>query len=138
MFSDLGTARLSRGEERRDRGVTGTVVIPKDVASFTGRTLEIRLYKIHPKLADAPATLVEKLEAKDFAHTKGTETKKDIALGANEKLDPRLRYYMTLFVLDGNVRTHMGEADHAKNNLCNVLTEGQPRKIVVTFKELKR
>ena len=56
--------------------VEGKFVVPADLASFAGRTVEIRLYKFDPRLADASAELVEKLEIKDFAHAQGQETKK--------------------------------------------------------------
>jgi hypothetical protein len=101
-------------------------LIPKTVASFAGQVLEIRLYKIHPMIADKPADLVEMVEVKDFTHTTGQDTKKDISIGAQAKLDPTMRYYLTCFVLDGRGRrTHMGEPNNGQMP-CKVLTEGNP------------
>jgi hypothetical protein len=111
-----------------------TCVVPKAVASFAG-TLELRLYKIHPLLMDAPADLVEKVEVKDFSHTQGTETKKELVIGAKAKLDPTLKYYVTCFVLGPNgQRTHMGEPGD-KRFLCEVLTLGNSK--LATFKVRK-
>ena len=89
--------------------VTGTVVLPKDLPSFEGRVVEIRLYKIHPLLADAPATLVDKVEIKDYSHIQGKETETDFVIGGNEKLEPNLMYYVTVFILQDGKRTHIGE-----------------------------
>src|SRR5262245_51194662 len=108
--------------------VTITATVPADTASFTGRVLEARLYKYDPRLADSKADLVEKVEVKGFAHTKGKATVKELALGKKEKVDPKKRYYVTLFVLDGGKRTHMGKCDHVKELPNKVLTMGNPRK----------
>jgi len=117
--------------------VVGTFVFPQDIGTFEGRLLEIRLYKYDPRLADKAADLVEKLEFKDFKHTKGTETKKEFTIGAKEKLESNRNYYMTFFVLDGNTRTHMGKCEHDKNGIGKVLTNGQPAKVAVEFAEIK-
>lgn len=121
-------------EEEATTKVTGTIVVPDVVASFSKRVLEIRLYEFDPRIADKAATLVDKLEIQDFAHTTGSETKKDIVLGAKGKLNPMRSYYVTIFVLDGQTRTHIGDCDHAKNNLAKVLTNGQPKQVKVTIR----
>src|SRR5262245_31330681 len=51
--------------------VTGVVIVPKDVASFDGRVLELRLYTTEKNVADKPADLIEKVEIKDFTHVMG-------------------------------------------------------------------
>jgi hypothetical protein len=107
--------------------VTGAFVIPKDVPSFAGRTVEIRLYKIHPLLADAPATLVDLVEIEDYAHTQDEESKTPFVIGGNEKLEPGSMYYVTLFILKDGKRTHMGKVPD--KFLCKVLTNGEPSKI---------
>jgi hypothetical protein len=71
--------------------------------------LEIRLYKHNPRIADRPADLVEKVEVKDFAHTQGKETTREFVIGAKENLEPKLGYYVTLYILDKGQRTHIGE-----------------------------
>jgi hypothetical protein len=131
----LGSAAVS--QEKASTKVQGTLVVPKDLASFAGRLLEIRLYKYDPRLADRAADLVEKVEIKDFAHTEGTETKKTFVIGAKGEIEPKRAYYVTLFVLDGNKRTHIGDADHAKKNLCRVLTDGQPNQITMVIRSVK-
>jgi hypothetical protein len=118
--------------------VEGAFVIPKELASFEGRVVEIRLYKHDPRLADAPANLVEKVEIKDFAHTEGKETKKDFVIGAKGVLEPKMGYYVTLFVLQNEKRTHIGECEHSKKDLCKVLTKGAPSKISMKVREVKK
>src|SRR4051794_36088999 len=117
--------------------VEGTLVVSKDLPSFQGRVVEIRLYKHDPRIADKAADLVEKLELKDFAHTQGQETTKAFVVGAKGTLEAKQGYYVTLFLLDGGKRTHLGECEHSKNNLCRVLTDGQPAKIKLTVRAVR-
>jgi RNA polymerase sigma factor (sigma-70 family) len=124
-------------EKKETAHVEGTVVIPKEVASFEGRVLEVRLYKHDPRLADQPADLVEKVEVKDFAHTQGKETTREFVIGAKDNLEPKLGYYVTLFILEQGQRTHIGECADGKGP-CNVLTQGQPNKISLTVREVKK
>jgi hypothetical protein len=100
--------------------------------------LEVRLYQHDPRIAGKNADLVELVEVKDLAHTQGTETKKTFVLGAKANLEPKLGYYVTVFVLEGKQRTHIGECEHAKKNLCRVLTDGQPNKISLILREVKK
>jgi hypothetical protein len=124
------------GKEKQESAkVTGTFVLPKELDSFAGRTVEIRLYKIHPLIADKAADLVELVELKDFGHTTGTESKKEFVVGAKAKLDQELKYYLTLFINEGKARTHMGEVPG--KFLCTVLTMGEPNKVALTVKQLK-
>jgi hypothetical protein len=117
--------------------VEGTFVVPKELAAFAGRVGEIRLYKTDPRVADRAATLVEMVTLPDVGHTQGTETSKPFTIGASGTLDLAATYYVTFFLLaDGN-RTHIGEGEHSKNNLCKVLTAGQPSTIVMRFREVR-
>ena len=118
--------------------VTGTATVPAEAESFKDRVLEIRLYKHDPRLADKRAALVEKVEIKGFSHAKGKATSKAFALGKKEKLEPAMGYYLTLFVLDGTKRTHMGKCDHVKDPFNKVLTKGNPSKVKATLSEIKR
>lgn len=130
----LGTVAA---QDRPSTKVEGTFVIPKEVASFNGRLVEIRLYKHDPRIADKAADLVEKVEFKDFGHVQGKETKKDFTIGAKGTLEPAMGYYVTFFILREGRRTHIGECAHSKNNLCKVLTKGQPNKIRVQVREVR-
>lgn len=116
--------------------VTGVVIVPKDAAAFDNRVAELRLYGIDKRSADKSATLIEKIELKDFSHENGRETKKSFTIGTKGKLDPTHRYYLTAFVLKGEERTHIGQADHVKEPFNKVLTDGNPREVTVRFKEL--
>ena len=137
LFCVLLVVPASFAEEKPTSKVEGTFNFPKDVASFNGRLLEIRLYKYDPRLADKPADLVEKIELKDFKHVNGTETKKAFVIGAKAELETDRNYYLTFFVLDGNKRTHMGKCEHDKNGIGKVLTNGNPAKVVAEFAEIK-
>lgn len=115
--------------------VSGTFIVPKDLASFDGRVVEIQLFKIHPQIADKAADLVEKLEIKDFSHTKGTDTRKEFVIGAKAKLEKDMKYYVTLFILKDGGRTHLGEVPG--KFLCTVLTQGEPRNVTLNVKQVR-
>jgi hypothetical protein len=117
--------------------VEGTFVVPKDLPAFAGRVAEIRLYQTDPRVADRPATLVEMLTVPDVGHVADSETSRPFVIGASGTLDPTATYYVTLFLLVEGKRTHIGEGDHSKNNLCKVLTAGQPSSIVMRLREVK-
>ncbi len=124
-------ANLSADDKKDDPNtkVTGTVTVPKELETFEKRVLELRLYEYDPRIADKGADLVELVEKKDFHHTKGTDTVEKFVIGAKGKLRADRKYYVTVFVLDGKTRTHIGELD-GKAGLAKVLTDG-PR--VTTF-----
>jgi hypothetical protein len=134
----LSLTILARAEDKKDdktTKVTGTVIVPKDLPSFEGRVLELRLYAIE-KTSEKKSELIEKVEIKDFTHIEGKETKKDFTIGAKGELKENARYYITAFVLKREDRTHIGQADHAKGLLNEVLTSGNPREVTIRFKEL--
>lgn len=112
--------------------VEGTFTLAAEVPSFEGQKVDIRLYEYDPFLADAGATLKDQVEIKDFGHTTGMETKREFVIGAEGKIKPRMSYYVTLFVLDGEKRTHMGKVPG--EFLAKVITEGHPRKIEMQVK----
>ena len=135
----LTTASHSFADDKKDdtsTKVTGTVIVPKEVPSFDGRVLELRLYAYDPRIADKAATLVEKVDVKGFTHVEGKETKKAFVIGAKGELKPNTKYYVTAFVLKGEDRTHIGQADHVKVPLNKVLTDGNPRTVTIRFKEI--
>ena len=125
-------------DEKKDDStkVNATVTLPKELASFRGRTLELRLYEYDPLLADAGADLVEKIAKADFAHKQGKPTVVNIEIGAKGKIKSRRAYYLTAFVLDGKKRTHIGEKD-GKSGLCRVLTDGHPRAVTIIFRAVR-
>jgi hypothetical protein len=132
------TAFATADDKKADNStkVTGAVIVPKDVTSFDGRVLELRLYAYDPRVAGKAADLVEKVEIKDFTHVTGTETKKEFTIGAKGELKENTKYYVTAFVLKGEDRTHIGQADHVKQPLNKVITDGNPREITIRFKEI--
>jgi hypothetical protein len=133
----LSTPAVKDEKEAQDTArVTGTFLLPKELDSFDGRVVEIRLYKIHLMIADKAADLVEKVEIKDFAHTKGTETKKAFVVGAKAKLEKDMKYYLTLFILNDGQRTHMGEVSPGAEP-PKVLTQGHPNKVTLTVRQVR-
>jgi hypothetical protein len=124
-----------KNEDKDTAKVTGTFALPKELDSFDGRVVEILLFKIHPQLADAPADQVEKVEFKEFTHTKGSETKKEFVIGAKAKLESDKKYYVTLFILKDGQRTHMGEVPG--KFLCTVLTNGEPNKVTMKVRAVR-
>ena len=131
---------VARAEDKPDGStkVTGTITAPKDLKPFDKLVLEVRLYEYDPRIADKAADLVDILIVKDFKHVEGKEEVEKIELGAKAKIGAGKSYYVTVFVLDGETRTHMAELDHAKGNLGKVLTNGAPREIKGTLRSLKK
>jgi hypothetical protein len=135
----LTLAAFARADDKKDdrtTRVTGTVIVPKDVPSFDGRVLELRLYSSENVAGEKKVDLVEKIEIKDFTHITGKDTKKEFTIGAKGELKSGARYYITAFVLKRDDRTHIGQADHAKGLLNEVLTNGNPRAVTIQMKEI--
>ena len=65
-----------------------------------------------------------------------TVSKKEFAIGVKGELKEGTKYYVTAFVLKGEDRTHVGQADHVKTPLNKVLTDGHPREVTIRFKEI--
>jgi hypothetical protein len=113
------------------------VQIPAKVAAFKDQQLEVRLYEHDPRIADKAATLLHKQLKQSFSHEAGKDTVVDIALGEKAKLQPKMGYYITVFVLDAaGKRTHIGEKD-GKSGLCNVLTKGNPSKVTMIVRPVQ-
>ena len=137
MLSILLVLSSVVGQEPTSTKVEGTFTIPQAVPSFKDHLVEIRLYQFDPRIADKGADLVDKLQLKKFSHAQGKDTKKQFVLGKKGKLDPRKGYYVTFFVLKDGKRTHIGECQH-KKGLCSVLTRGQPNKIKMTIRPVRK
>lgn len=124
--------------EKQTTKVEGSFLLAKELGTFAGRVAEVRLYAFDPFLADKGADLVEKIEFAKFAHTQGKETKKSFVIGAKGTLDPKMRYYLTFFILENGNRTHIGACAHSGKDLCKVLTGGQPAKVEIKVREIRR
>ena len=116
--------------------VTVTIILPKELASFADRTLELRLYEYDPFLADVGADLVDSIAKRDFSHTTGTSTELKIDIGVKGKIKPARSYYVTSFVLDEGKRTHMGEKDGSRG-LTKVISDGHPSEVTMVFRALR-
>jgi len=118
--------------------VTGTVVTAGSVKDYEGLTLELRLYEYHPFIADKPADLVAKLNLKNYWHKTGKETMTQFTIGEDSKVKPGMSYYLTCFVIDAKGKRYlMGEKD-AKRGLCKVLTGGNPKKVNLVLRDLRK
>lgn len=122
-------------EKPKNALVCGTLVIPAELEAFEDRRLEIRLYRIHRFLADAPADLVDRVEIQPIAHVVGQESCQKFEIGGSVELDEEMTYYITCFILDGDKRTHIGETDD--KDLCRVLTDGRPRQIALRARAVR-
>jgi len=123
--------------------VAGTMLIPADVPSIEGATVDIRLYEYHPMIADKSAKLLDQVQIKNFAHTKGKETKTAFSIGQkpDRKVNEKMSYYVTLFIHSGDPaktpRSHIGRPADGKF-LGKVLTGGNPREIVMKVSPVRR
>ena len=125
-------------EKPNSTKVAGTVLTPKTVKDYSGLTLELRLYEYHPFIADKSADLVAKLTLKDYVHKAGKETKTKITIGEAGKIMPGMSYYLTCFVIDAKTKRYlMGEKD-GKRGLCKVLTGGNPNKVNLILRDLRK
>jgi hypothetical protein len=116
------------------------VVIPPTVASFEGLQLELQLWEYDPLLADVKADLFDEQKVKSFSHTQGKETRMSYTLGEKAnggKTKDRRSYYLTVFLTQDGKRTHIGEKD-GKPGLCNVLTAGNPNKVVIVVRQVNK
>jgi hypothetical protein len=118
--------------------VTGTLVTPKTVKAYAGLELEIRLYEYHPFIADKPADLLGKFNQKNYAHKTGAETKTQFIIGDASNIKKGMSYYITCFILDAKgKRILMGEKE-GKRGLCKVLTGGNPNKVNLILRDLRK
>jgi hypothetical protein len=117
--------------------LTGTVAIPANLASFDGRTLEVKLWQYDPFLADVSADLFDEWIVKDYSHETGTVTKTKFELGKPTAVREDRAYYLTVFIIDNGKRTHMGEKD-GKRGLCKVLNRGNPSSVEMIVREVGR
>jgi hypothetical protein len=118
--------------------VKGTVVVPAELASFEKLRLEIQLWEYDPRLADVKASLLDELVVKDFAHRNGKDTRTDFSLGEKVnggKTSSGKAYYLTVFVTQGDQRTHIGEKD-GKPGMIKVLTDGKPNEVTLAVRAI--
>jgi hypothetical protein len=116
--------------------VQGEVLLPAGLASFEKLRLEVTLWEYDPRLADASATRFDEVVVKDYAHTKGKDTRTAFTLGEKVnggKTNAGKAYYLTVFVTQRGKRTHIGEKD-GKPGLCMVLTDGNPNEVTLTLR----
>lgn len=117
-------------------GVNGILEIPKTDKGFEDYTLEIKLFEYDPRLADAPAKLVDEFSKEKFAHKGDETTSVRFRLGEKHVVRPDRHYYITAFVLKNGKRTHIGEKD-GKSGLCKVLTNGNPSSVKLIVRPVR-
>ena len=118
------------------KGVRGVMTIPKEIRSFAGHALEIKLWEYDPFLADVSAKLVDEFVLEKYSHRSDKTIKTKFSVGS--QLEPRKdrRYYITVFILQDGKRTHIGEQD-GKSGLCKVLTQGNPSSVKMIVRAVK-
>ena len=75
--------------------VTVTVVFPETLASFDDRSIKVFLDKADPAQRGANVTTWHPIDTQvvdHVSHTKGTESKQEIIVGAKATLDPNAKY----------------------------------------------
>ena len=139
MILFTGGSFLAADEPADSSKLTATLIIPKEVPTFEGLTLQLMLFEYDPFVADAAANKFDEVKVKDFAHTEGTETKKTFVLGEKVnggKIRANRKYYLVTDIVDAaGKRTHYGDCSHRKG-LCSVLTGEFPRVVEVKLRRL--
>ena len=131
-------AFVALAKEPASTKVTGTVLTPKGVKDYFGLTLEVRLYEYHPFVAYKPADLVARLNLEEYDHKTGKETKTQFKVGEAGTIMPGMSYYITCFVIDAKGKRYlMGEKD-GKRGLCKVLTGGNPNRVNLILRDLRK
>jgi hypothetical protein len=136
VFAFLYVVTTIRAADPVSSKVTGEVLLPSRLASFEKLRLEVTLWEYDPRLADASATRFDEVVVKDYAHTKGKDTRTAFTLGEKVnggKTNAGKAYYLTVFITQGGKRTHIGEKD-GKPGLCMVLTDGSPNEVTLTLR----
>lgn len=116
--------------------VQGTIAIPDSATMQKGQTIQIKFFEFDPLLADASATLIDEKIVTNIQHKTGKATELSFAVGADFEPRKDRRYYITVFALQDNNRTHMGEID-GKRGLNVVLQEDDRSPVNVIMRQLK-
>lgn len=119
----------------RPSAVSIIVQAPAGLASIVGQRLDARLYRFDPRLADAPATLVDSITV-PFAHRTGAATNTELTLSSHNGTAPGMGYYVTVFVLADGKRTHIGERN-GEPGLMRVLDDGHPNDLHVILRPVR-
>ena len=104
VFTFLCVVTTIRAADPVPSKVTGEVLLPAGLASFEKLRLEVTLWEYDPRLADASATRFDEVVVKDYAHTKGKDTRTAFTLGEKVnggKTNAGKAYYLTVFVTQG-------------------------------------
>ncbi len=125
-----------KGAKKTAGLVRGTYFIPATVPTFKKSTLDIRLYEYDPRIADKKATLVGQVKKKNFGHTKGKVTQAQFVLGKKAKYNPKMQYYVTLYVLKDKKRTHTGRCARHPKGLCKVLENENQSTVKMTIRPI--
>ncbi len=120
--------------------VTVTVVFPETLASFDDRSIKVFLDKADPAQPGANVTTWHPIDTQvvdHVSHTKGTESKQEIIVGAKATLDPNAKYMVMARILDASGKNKgVAMADHKPNVV--VLTGGSPTDVSMTVAHLAK
>lgn len=119
-----------------ERGVVqGTITVPESATIGKDQTIEVKLFEFDPLLADVAAKLSDEKILTDIQHETGNATEVPFAIGADLEVRKDRRYYVTVFVLQGEERTHIGEIE-GKRGLNVVLNNGKSSPVQLILRQV--
>ncbi|MEW4455752.1 hypothetical protein AB1L30_24000 [Bremerella sp. JC817] len=133
---DRDGVKTINGQPMNTSAVHGKIVIGKDLPGFERQALEIKLFEYDPLLADVSADLIDEVVIDDFSHAAGKE--KSVPFGLGKDFQPRKdrEYYITVFVVAGANRTHVGEL--SRESRINKVRPGKGSgEVVVTLRQVR-
>ena len=135
LFSLFFLLGCSNSTPPINKSTTLDVTVKSDSnCAFKNEILKIRLYSYNPMLADVSATLVE--EITKTLNTPSQPFLYQTKIGTKTYRDPKLKYYLTVLVVDqNNKRTYYGYKN-GKKGLAKVLEGGSSREILMILKPI--
>lgn len=129
--------RTVNGKSVDEGIVRGTITIAAGSTIEQGERIELKLFEFDPLLADVSAKLVDERSIDEIKHETGTATEIPFAMGGEYEVRKDRRYYITVFVVQGEARTHIGEIE-GKQGLNVVLQDGDRTPVHVVLRQLKK
>ncbi len=113
----------------------GTIKIPAASTLQEGQTVEIKFFEFDPMLADVSADLLDEKVLMNIQHETGVATEIPFTIGEAIEVDESRRYYITVFGMHGETRTHIGQTE-GERGLNVVLENGDRSPVHVILRAL--
>jgi hypothetical protein len=94
--------------EKESEWVTGEILIPKELDSFSGATVEVSLFRTHISRTSLPAERIASCEVEQVEHHRWKTERFCFGLGTESLVRSAATYYVTLNVKQNGKRTHIG------------------------------